>query len=550
MRNFKKIISGLSATAILISTIAPMNVFADSTQIENNRIKLYGNTKCAEEGHTVCLDIWAQGKTISDLRLAKQKDFADIIVYRNETKSGDKGYYEITFSLADRKSGLYDAYIACDCGEEIVKETVVHSNPEESKDAIVLLNNAVKAENPVSEIKKICDEYSFALGFISEYELDDYAAELMCEYIKASALNPENKEDAIALYEKAVAISAIKSKKLTNFIDAEKELQLDSSELSEYYKKDYVSEAAGAYITGNIFDESINSIKEFDEELCEEFVLGIVKKADGWGAVVDVVNGFSSEIGVSDISKEKALKVMNREYGSYKELKDALTAKPQTSGGSGGGGGGGRGSSAGLGGGAEYTEEYVNTDEVEKINKNIFDDIDDVVWAVEPIVELAQQGIISGKADRLFYPNDNITREEVVKIIVLSMFKNAEKADISFADVDDNEWYAGFVKQACGVGVINGIGENLFGTGMNITREDMAVIAYRAAVEAGKITDAQRTKEFIFEDDSEISDYAKEAVYMLYDADIINGMGAEIFAPKEALTRAQAAKIIYYIYSM
>ena len=78
----------------------------------------------------------------------------------------------------------------------------------------------------------------------------------------------------------------------------------------------------------------------------------------------------------------------------------------------------------------------------------------------------------------------------------------------------------------------------------------MAVIAYRAAVEAGKITDAQRTKEFIFEDDSEISDYAKEAVYMLYDADTINGMGAEIFAPKEALTRAQAAKIIYYIYSM
>ena len=549
MRKFRKIVSGLSVTAMLFSSAVPAYVFASSEQVGNNSIRLHGNTVCAEEGHTVCIDVWAHGKTVVDLRKAKQNEYADIIVYRNETTSGEKGAYDITFSLADRKSGLYDAFISCDCGEEIISENIVHSNPEESKEAIVLLNDAAKSENPVAEIKKVCADYSYALGFVSEYEIDDYAAELMIAYIEDSELDPEDKEKAISVFEKAVAISAIKSKKVSNFLDVSRELKLKDSELSEYYEKDYVTEALGTYVTGKLSGEKFDSFDEFDEALCEQFVLGVVKKADGWGAVKEVVNAFSDEIGTEEISKEQALKVINKEYDSYGDLADALESEPPKGGSSGEGGGRG-GSSSGLGGGSQYTEEYVKTDEVEKINKNIFNDIDDVAWAVEPIVELAQNGIISGKAEGLFFPNDNITREEVVKLIVLSFFNASEEADVSFDDVDNNAWYAGYVKQACGVGVINGIGNNLFGTGMNITREDMAVIAYRAALESGKMLEESRKGSFVFDDDADIADYAKDAVYMLYDADVINGMTAGTFAPKEELTRAQAAKIIYYIYSM
>jgi len=50
-----------------------------------------------------------------------------------------------------------------------------------------------------------------------------------------------------------------------------------------------------------------------------------------------------------------------------------------------------------------------------------------------------------------------------------------------------------------------------------------------------------------FEDDDMISDYAKEAVYALRECGAVNGMDAENFAPYGTATRAQVAKIVYYI---
>ena len=551
MHSIKKIVSGVSLTAMLLSTALPMNVMADSVQVENNSIRLFGKTECAESGHTVCVDVWAKDKGIADLREADRDEYADIIVYRNETESQDEGVYEIIFSLGDRKSGIYDAYISCDCGEAIKVEKVVHSNLEENKMAIELLNEAAKAENSVSEVRRVCDEYSLALGFLSEYELDNYAAELMIAEIKENALDPGNKTQAIALYEKAVAISAIKSKDLINIFDASNELQLAESDLAELYTKSYATDTLGAYIAKKLTEQTFENFNSFDEKLNEQFLIGVVKYADGWGDVCEVV----SELLGRNITRDQAIKIMNKEYDSAADIEEALALSGSAGGGTGGsaggaGGSGGSGGGNGIIGASQYSSEYVNGDEADKINKNIFDDIDDVPWATESIVELAQKGIISGKAERLFFPNDNITREEFVKIIMLTFFENAEVPDVNFDDVDNSAWYAKYVKQAFGNGIINGIGDNLFGTGMNITREDMAVIAYRTAVAAGKIEESETESDFKFEDDYDIADYAKNAVYSLYEEGVINGVTLESFAPKQELTRAQAAKVVYFIYTL
>ena len=76
-----------------------------------------------------------------------------------------------------------------------------------------------------------------------------------------------------------------------------------------------------------------------------------------------------------------------------------------------------------------------------------------------------------------------------------------------------------------------------------VTREDMAVMLYNASVASGKAYDKENYTEF--DDDELISDYAKEAVYALKNAKIINGTDLRHFSPKESATRAEAAKIIY-----
>ena len=79
----------------------------------------------------------------------------------------------------------------------------------------------------------------------------------------------------------------------------------------------------------------------------------------------------------------------------------------------------------------------------------------------------------------------------------------------------------------------------IFGIGDNVTRQDMAVIIFRAA----QLKASEKTADF--SDFEKISDYAKEAVGALCSAGIINGTGDNCFSPLETVTRAQAAKIAY-----
>ena len=79
----------------------------------------------------------------------------------------------------------------------------------------------------------------------------------------------------------------------------------------------------------------------------------------------------------------------------------------------------------------------------------------------------------------------------------------------------------------------------IFGIGDNVTRQDMAVIIFRAA----QLKASEKTAGF--SDFEKISDYAKEAVSALYSAKVLSGTGNGNFEPVKFATRAEAAKMIY-----
>ena len=110
--------------------------------------------------------------------------------------------------------------------------------------------------------------------------------------------------------------------------------------------------------------------------------------------------------------------------------------------------------------------------------------------------------------------------------------------------MEKDAWYYEAVAKAYSAGIITGESDTVFGTGKNITRQDMAVMLYRTSkyINSG-ISDVEDYLEFL--DDSLISDYAKTAVYTFKDAGIINGVSKTEFAPQNNATRAQAAKMIY-----
>ena len=174
-----------------------------------------------------------------------------------------------------------------------------------------------------------------------------------------------------------------------------------------------------------------------------------------------------------------------------------------------------------------------------------FNDLNGYSWAEEYIDALAERGVISGTSQDTFAPGNNVKREEFVKVIVNLFGYDTTDSTCNFTDVKTTDWHYKYVAAATKAGIINGVGDNKFGTGSNITRQDICVILYRVLNDKGYTVNETKTDSMNFDDLSDISDYAKEAVEKLYKAEIINGMDAKHFAPKSFATRAQMAKLAY-----
>lgn len=173
-----------------------------------------------------------------------------------------------------------------------------------------------------------------------------------------------------------------------------------------------------------------------------------------------------------------------------------------------------------------------------------FTDLGTAEWARESIMNLAKRGVISGRSDSVFDPDGLVTREEYAKILVLAFGLTADGAECDkFWDVSPTDWYYEYVAIASARGIVNGLDNGSFGVGSTITRQDMAVMTYRAAMATGKAFN-YISEPIAFNDAGSIATYAQEAVTVMQRAGIINGMGGDLFAPNGTATRAQAAKIM------
>ena len=90
---------------------------------------------------------------------------------------------------------------------------------------------------------------------------------------------------------------------------------------------------------------------------------------------------------------------------------------------------------------------------------------------------------------------------------------------------------------------MNGDENGNFGVGQQISRQDMAVMVFRAIQRAAGES-LVANADIAFADQAEISDYAVDAVKWMRQEKLLSGMGDNRFAPLENASRAQAAKLI------
>ena len=179
--------------------------------------------------------------------------------------------------------------------------------------------------------------------------------------------------------------------------------------------------------------------------------------------------------------------------------------------------------------------------------RQIYDDVvgQNVDWAFEAFVYLYNKGIMVGDGARHVRPNENVTREEFVTLLVKSFGYDMNVPSAGFEDVYDDTWYAPYVNAAYHAGVVLGVSDTEFGTGQNITRQDMCVLIYRAMEKAGKQLAVGSISGYT--DADLIADYAQDAIGAMSAAGILTGTDGGRFDPTGFATRAQAARVIYLV---
>lgn len=256
------------------------------------------------------------------------------------------------------------------------------------------------------------------------------------------------------------------------------------------------------------------------------------------------LNAYKGNQYLNDLNKS----LLTKSFSSADELVSYITNyKPSqqgNSGGTGGGAGGGGGSfsgnsGSGSGGGGSFSPNAMQNFVSNKKTPD-FRDMKGYEWANDAVNYLYEKGVISGKSENSFSPQQNVTREEFVKMIVLAFSLYDANAKHSFNDFVDGAWYESFIASAYNNGIVKGVSGSTFGIGTSITRQDVAVIVARAKKAPENIGENAG-----FSDESSIADYARSSVKWMKDKGYLSGYEDGSFKPNFNCTRAEAAKIIY-----
>ncbi|MBR4880980.1 MAG: S-layer homology domain-containing protein, partial [Clostridia bacterium] len=187
-----------------------------------------------------------------------------------------------------------------------------------------------------------------------------------------------------------------------------------------------------------------------------------------------------------------------------------------------------------------FSTSAASVTDFKDLNKNA-DYYEAVKWAID-------KGYMSGMSATVFSPNTTLTRAQFATL--MASFEgadlNAYKGKKIFDDVKTNAWFATTAAWAYENGIMSGTGNNKFSPNTVITREQIALLVKNYVGYKGvyleKVTPEVR---LLDRGTKRASSWAKDAVDYAYKTDYMQLDDQGRFNPKNKVTRAEAAVILY-----
>ena len=534
----KKVLSLLMAAACVTT-----QVYAETTaeiKNENGKITVTGT---APEGTPI-------GVTV--------KSTDDDSGYYAIRETVSDGTFELEFVLRDRQteSDVYEYLITVKGDSTVTQKLLTISDPQSYVD---------KLTDPATDLEALLANETDSqvyknLGFDSDTYLamSPEEQEKVCEAFKVDSRGAEDEKIIEILNKELFVLLSTKAETIVSYNEIMNKISgddFDYAKISDFVKeslfkeKDYsnikeLKESLETY-------ELINQLNNMNYSQIESAIasnaekLGLENDARyiKYSSFIDTYKRAANEKLVQELYTTPATSVGEFKNAFYRAVDGVTVVSGNVNGGTSGGSSGGS-SGGGYAGGSGTTNLVGaatvrdNVIEPQTAVKKVFEDVEPSFWAADAIRELSEKKIVNGYDDETFKPNNSITREEFVTIIVNAFGLKNDGAASDFEDVSSNDWFYTYVSSAVGAGIVSGISDNSFGTGMNITRQDVAVLVARALKAENGVSSES------FADDEEISAYASDSVYFLKNAGIISGRDGNKFAPGDECTRAECAVII------
>lgn len=178
-----------------------------------------------------------------------------------------------------------------------------------------------------------------------------------------------------------------------------------------------------------------------------------------------------------------------------------------------------------------------------------FNDVAAPAWYKDAVDFIAARGITTGTGSNNFSPEAKLTRAQFV-VLLMNAYQISphSQGGPNFADAG-NTYYTDYLAAAKNLGIVNGIGNNLFAPDKEITRQEMSVMLYNALKVIDAVPDATNNIQLSsFNDASNAADWAQEALSCLIKAGIVGGYNNNLY-PTSTTTRAETAQVFYNLLS-
>lgn len=547
----------------IVSVFAEVTIDPPTQGLADTKITVTGNAEGLEEGDTITVMICFPGVTASDVDDATiaGESLDNLVAGAKNAEVDEEGNFTVEiFIPTDAQSDEnYNLVIKSPAEDDEKEVSIEFTNPGDKLEGVVELNDA----DNVGDVKDAILAYAETMGvdmvLLGLADIDAVAQDVY-DVFDNEKLDENESSIAIAvlIIENAALVQAYNGGAIESIdtyinylrVGDEDDIELFDSVYEDYQTK--VKATGMASILANMSNQNFNVIEDVRDKFEEQTVIQGICYPERLPA--DTLYFIKHEVAQPHLDLSRFNKLTNSQQleiarkvsiakpddwdAIQAEIDDAINKLEDDDDNSGNppsGGGTPGGSRPGGGSVIIYEPEPTPAG---------FSDMGGYEWAVPAISYLVEKGAVAGYPGNVFMPYNSITREEFVKIIVAAFYGVNNSATSTFTDMNENDWFYRYVATAVEKNITKGIGDGKFGVGLNITRQDMAVLLYNIAVDLGATVD---TTPVAFADDGNIADYARDAVYALRNMGVVQGMGNNDFAPANTATRAEASQMIYGI---